>query len=91
MCIRDRPDLEQYRCNRTVNEYFVRKIPDVEQHRCYGTVYGSIRPEQEVNAFIADLEQHPYHMRVNSFAKFDNPALKQRDGVPLLEPHSNFK
>ena len=31
--------------------HFLRKIPDVEQHRCYGTVYGSIRSEQEVNTF----------------------------------------
>ena len=31
---------------------FVRKIPDEEQHRCYyGTVYGSIRSEHEVNTF----------------------------------------
>ena len=29
--------------------HLVRKIPDVEQHRCYGTVYGSIGSEQEVN------------------------------------------
>ena len=27
---------------------------------------------------MPDLEQHPYHMRVNSFVKFDNPDLKQR-------------
>ena len=75
---------------------FVRKIPDdVEQHRCYGTVYGSIRSEQEVNTLIPNLEQHPYHnMRVNSFARFHNPELKQQHRcyatvyVPLLEPQS---
>ena len=26
---------------------------------------------------IPDLEQHPYHMRVNSFARFDDLDLKQ--------------
>ena len=47
------------------------------KHRWYGTVYGSIRSEQEVNTFIPYLEQHLYHMRVNSFARFDNIDLKQ--------------
>ena len=59
--------MAQHRCNRTVYSrsiwsntaaatglitgHFIRKIPDVEQHRCCGTVYGSIRSEQEVNTF----------------------------------------
>ena len=59
--------------------HFVRKIPDVERHRCYGTSHCCVW----VNSFgtgsqhIPDLEQHPFHMLVNSFGRFDNPDLKQ--------------
>ena len=71
-------DLEQHRSLQ--HDYsrchFVRKIPDVKQHRCYETVHRSIRSEQE-SQHVPHLEQHPYHMRFNSFVRFDHPDLKQ--------------
>ena len=78
LCI---PDLEQHRCsNRTVYGSF-----RSEDSRCGATPL--LRDSVRVNSFetgnehIPDLEQHPYHMLVNSFVRFDHPDLKQ---TPLL-------
>ena len=74
LCI---PDLEQYRCsNRTV--YGSSRSEDSRRGAT-----PLLRDCVRVNWFgtgsqqITDLEQHPYHMLVNSFARFDNPDLKQ--------------
>ena len=63
--------------------HFVRKIPDR-----FGASTPLLRDCARVNSFgtagsqhIPDLEQHPYHMLVNSFVRFDHPDLKQ---TPLL-------
>ena len=70
-------DLEQHRCsNRTVYGLF-----RSEDSRCGATPL--LRDCVRVNSFqsgsqhIPDLEQHPYHMLVNTFVRFDNPELKQ--------------
>ena len=59
--------------------HFVRKIPDR-----FGASTPLLRDCARVNSFgtagsqhIPDLEQHPYHMLVNSFVRFDHPDLKQ--------------
>ena len=76
LCI---PDLlEQNRCsNRTVYGSF-----RSEDSRCGATPL--LRDDcVRVNSFgtgsqhISDLEQHPYHMLVNTFVRFDHPDLKQ--------------
>ena len=71
------PDLEQNRCsNRTVYGSF-----RSEDSRCGATPL--LRDSVRVNSFetgnehIPDLEQHPYHMLVNTFVRFDHPDLKQ--------------
>ena len=72
------PDLDQHSCrNRTVYGLF-----RSEDSRCRATPL--LRDCVRVNSFgtgsqhIPDLEQHPYHMLVNSFVRFDNPHLKQQ-------------
>ena len=76
-------DLEQHRCKRTVYGSFLS-----EDSRCGATPL--LRDCVHVNSFgtgsqhIPDREQHPYHMRVNPFARFDNLDLTTpllRDGV----------
>ena len=74
LCI---PDLEQHRCNnRTVYGSFHSK-----DSRSGATLL--LRECVRVNSFgtgsqhIPDLEQHPYHMLVISFVRFDNSSLKQ--------------
>ena len=64
-------------------------MPDLDQHRCNRTVYSRsgatplLRDCVRVNSFgtgsqhVQDLEQHPYHMLLNSFVRCDNPDLKQ--------------
>ena len=86
----DMPDLEQHRCEkRTVHGSFLS-----EDSRCGATPL--VRNCVRVNSFgtksqhILDVEQHPYHMRVNSFGRFDNPDLKTpllRDGVRVKSFH----
>ena len=67
-----------------------------EDSRCGATPLLLLRDCVRVNSFgtgsqhIPDLEQHPYHIRVNSFARFDNPDLKTpllRDGVRVSSFH----
>ena len=77
------------RCNRTVNVSFRSEdsrcgakplLPDCVRVNSFGT--GS--------QHIPDLEQHPHHMRVTSFLRFDNPDLKTvllRDGVRVDSFH----
>ena len=77
-------DLEQHRCsNRTVYGSF-----RSEGSRCGGTPL--LRDDcVRVNSFgtgsqhIPDLEQHPYHMLVNSFVRFDNPDLSNTAATAL--------
>ena len=76
--IQNVPDLDQHSCrNRTVYGLF-----RSEDSRCRATPL--LRDCVRVNSFgtgsqhIPDLEQHPYHMLVNSFVRFDNPHLKQQ-------------
>ena len=82
-------NLEQHRCKRTVYGSFLS-----QDSRCGATPL--LRDCVRVNSIgtgsqhIPDLDQHPYHMGVNSFARCDNPDLKTpllRDGVRVNSIH----
>ena len=90
--IQDVPDRAQHRCNRAVFEIWsstARRKRTVygsfrsEDSRCGATPLLLLRDCVRVISFgtgsqhIPDLEQHPFHMLVNSFGRFDNPDLKQ--------------
>ena len=99
----DMPDLEQHRCNRT--EYSRSGATPLQMDCLRVISFGRFQmwsntcsKELRTGQFsfgtgsqhIPDLEQHPYHMRVISFARFDNLGFKTpllRDGVRVKSFH----
>ena len=85
----DMPDLAQHSCNRTVysRSGATRLQQQKGSFRSEDSRCGATPPLRDdcvrVNSFgtgsqhIPDLEQHPYHMLVNTFVRFDTPDLKQ--------------
>ena len=95
----DMSNREQHRCNRT--EYSRSGATPLQKDCLYGSFLSEdsrcgatplLRDCVRVNSFrtgsqhIPDLEQHPCHIRVNLFARLDNPDLNTplvRDGVRI--------
>ena len=89
--IQDMPDLEQHRHSRTA-VYSRSGATPLEQDCCLrfisfgrfqmwsNTAATGLRTGHSLGSgtqHIPDLEQHPYHIGVNSFARFDHPDMKQ--------------
>ena len=91
------PDLEQHPYHMWVNSFARFETPDLEQHRWYGTVYGSIRSEQEANIAatglctghfvrkIAELKQHCNRRTVYGSIRSEIPGILRNDRFENLE------
>ena len=62
------------RCNRTI--YMPFRSEDSSNIAVTGPCMGQFVRDRK-SQHIPDVEQRPYHMRVNLFVRFDNPDVKQ--------------